>query len=95
MLWRMASMPPAASSAVRRASMQPPAAAATLLLASFTAPKGNSMSKKNTKAGIRKCSAVVRQDSRAISETSTLLARLRRAPPAGADCRGCGRCRRR
>ena len=31
MLWRMASMPPAASSAVRRASMQPPAAAAIWL----------------------------------------------------------------
>ena len=31
------------------------------------------MSKKNTKAGIRKCSAAVRQDSRAISETSTWL----------------------
>ena len=50
-------MPPAASSAARRASMQPPAAAATLLLGSLTAPKGNSMSKKKTKAGIRKCSA--------------------------------------
>ena len=71
------------SSALRRASMQPPAAAAIVRVGSFTAPKGYSMSKKNTKAGIRKCSAAVWQDSRAISETRTRLPVFAPAPPAG------------
>ena len=66
----IASIPPEDTRALRRTSMHPPAPAAVFLRSSLTHENGNSMAKKNTKAGMRNRSAGLSQDSFAISETS-------------------------
>ena len=69
----IASIPPEDTRALRRTSMHPPAAAAVFLRPLLTRENGNSMAKKNTKAGMRNRSAGLSQDSFAIRETSARL----------------------